>query len=252
MNNLKKLIVPAISAIVGALLTIVVGLIFKDKPVDPSEAVAKINMGQNQIAMVVANHGDGTAVTAKEVQDILKGGRLINEGSLELGMMSEKPDFNACMFATGALCGFDGAISTLDEPGPWDVDENTACELYNKDWKVMGCTFDATTATGTNCESIKPDVWPPEDPTAWKTQAQQAADMAFTLAETAIISLAPSEGKDCIGGKYAYGCTVAGHGLTDNVFDHAVEGEFKMDIPEATFKLSGCKDVCPPAEPTDG
>jgi hypothetical protein len=251
MEKLKKLIIPAISAIVGALLTIVVGVIFKDQPVDPTEAVAKINQGQNQIALVVANHEDGVAVTPKEVQTILEGGKLVTEGSLELGMMSEDPNFDACMSMTAVLCGFDGSIATLDGEGPWNINDENACALYQQDWTVKGCTFDATTDTGTNCESLKPSVWPPEDPSAWKDKAKQATDMGFTLAETAIISLAPTEGKDCVGGKYAYGSVCAGHDLADNVFDHAVEGEFKLDIPDAEFKLSGCTDVCPPVEPVD-
>lgn len=245
MDNLKKILIPAISAIVGAALTIVFGLIFKDKPVEWQEAVAKINQGQSQIANVLADHEDGAPATAKEVQLILEGGRMIDEGSLELGMMSEDPNFDVCMGMTASLCAFDGSIATLDGPGPWDVTEENMCDLYHQDWTVKGCKFDATTATGTGCEAIKPEVWPPQDPSAWKDEAKQVTDTGFTLAETAIISLAPNEGKDCVGGKYAYGSVLASHGFADNIFDHAVEGEFTLTIPDADFKLSGCKDVCP-------
>jgi hypothetical protein len=237
----SRFVISAISAILGALLTLVVSLAFKNQPVDPSAATAQINAGQAQIAAVLSGHENAEEpLSVEEVRTILEGSKMVAEGSLELGMMSENPNFDACMTTTGVICGLDGGIATLTGAGPWDFPEATGEELYKMDWTVKGCEFDATTATGTDCESIKPEKWPPVDPAGWATQAKQGADMGFSIAEMALASFLPTEGDACVRGAYVKGTVEASHDQTDNVFDDAVQGKFSMQIVDATFKLSGC------------
>jgi len=183
-------------------------------------------------------------LTADELKMILEGVLLTEKGIVDAAMAGENPDFDACMIATGTMCGIQGAIDSVDA---------IAAEMEAPDGKltISGCKFDATEATGTGCEKIKPEPWPVVDPAGWSTEAKLYANVAFNATEMVIVNTIPAEGKKCVDGHVVLGSVQASHQLTDNVFDQAVQGSFTLDIPSADINYSMCGMDVVAEEPVD-